>query len=100
MKVRTWDNVKVISWKDKGKTWKILKVSKEDWRVLVEGVNIATKHVKWYANVPGQIVKIERSIDSSNVMLVCPETKKPTRIGFRIENGKKVRYSKESWKNI
>ncbi len=100
MKVRTWDNVKVISWKDKGKTWKILKVNKEDSRVIVEWVNIVTKHVKGYGNVPGQIVKIERAIDVSNVMIVCPDTKKPTRIGFKIENGKKTRVSKKSWKNI
>ena len=100
MKVRTWDNVKVISWKDKGKIWKILKVNKEDWRVIVEWVNIVTKHVKGYANVPGQIVKIEKSVDVSNVMLVCPETKKPTKIGYKVENGKKSRYSKKSGKNI
>jgi len=56
--------------------------------------------VKGYANVPGQIVKIEKSVDVSNVMLVCPETKKPTKIGYKVENGKKSRYSKKSGKNI
>lgn len=100
MKVRTWDTVKVISGKDKQKSGKILKVFKNDNKVLIEGVNVATKHVKPYGNQPWQIVKIEKPIDASNVMIVCPETKKPTRIGFKIENGKKVRFSKKSWKNI
>ncbi len=100
MKIRTWDKIRVIAWKDKGKNWKILKVYKEDNRVLVEWVNIITKHVKKQANTPWQIIKIEKPIDASNVMFICPETGKPTRIGFKSENKRKTRFSKKSWKKI
>lgn len=82
MKIRTWDLVQIMSWKsaDKWKQAKVLKVYKTENRVLVEWVNIATKHLKKTWTNPGQIIKIERPIDASNVMLVCPFTKKPTRV--------------------
>ena len=99
MKVHSNDKVKVIAWKDKGKTWKVIAVDTKNNRVVVEGVNIATKHVKKQWNNPGQIVKIERSIDASNVMVI-DSTWKPTRVGFKVEWDKKVRVSKKSWKAI
>jgi len=49
-------------------------------RIIVEGVNIATRHVKKQGTTPGQIIKMEKAIDASNVMLVCPHTSKPTRV--------------------
>ncbi len=100
MKIRTWDTVHIIAWsrKYKGKSAKVLKVFLESWRVLVEGVNIVTRHIKKQGTTPWQIVRMEKSIDASNVMLVCPFTQKPTRIGFvMIEEkwkNKKFRYSK------
>lgn len=100
MKIRVWDKVKVMSWKriDKNKEAKVLKVFKEDNKVLLEGVNIATRHIKKSGSTPWQIVKVEKSIDASNVMLVCPITNKPTKVGFvEIEEKgkiKKMRYSK------
>lgn len=100
MKIRTWDTVQVITGSRKYR-WtqaKVLKVYKETWRVLVEGVNIVTRHLKKQGTTPGQIVKMEKSIDVSNVMLVCPHTQKPTRIWYVMieEKGtnKKFRYSK------
>lgn len=100
MKIRTWDNVSVLSGKDKGKTGKVLKVINDKNRVVVEGINIVTRHVKKQGTNPGQIVKMEKSIDASNVALECPVTKKPTRIGYvTIEekgNTKKFRYSKKA----
>lgn len=100
MKIRTWDTVSVLSGKDKGKTGKVLKVITDKNRVLVEGINIVTKHVKKQGTTPGQIVKMEKSIDASNVALECPITKKPTRIGFvTIEEkgtAKKFRFSKKA----
>lgn len=99
MKVHTWDKVKVIAWKDKGKEWKILSVDTKAKRIIVEGVNIVTRHVKKQWTTPGQIVKSERSIDPSNVMVI-DSTWKPTRIGYRIEAGKKERFSKKSGKQI
>ncbi len=104
MKIRTWDTVVVISGtrKNKGKVGKVLKVFPMTHKVLVEGVNIATKHIKKQGTNPGQIIKIEKAIDVSNVMLECPITKKPTRVGYVIiqEKGvqKKFRYSKKASK--
>jgi large subunit ribosomal protein L24 len=100
MKIRSWDKVVVIAWKDKGKEWKILSVDTKNNRVLVENINIVTKHIKKQGTTPGQIVKVEKSLDASNVMILCPTTSKPTRIWFKIEWNKKTRVSKKSGKNI
>ncbi|EKE28234.1 MAG: 50S ribosomal protein L24 [uncultured bacterium (gcode 4)] len=98
MKVHTWDTVKVTTGKDNWKEGKILSVNTKTGRVIVEGVNIVTRHVKKQGTNPGQIVKSERSIDASNVMLL--EGGKPTRIGYKFENDKKVRFAKKSGKSI
>ena len=100
MKVRSWDKVIVTTWKDKGKEWKILAVDLNKSRVLVEGVNIVTRHIKRQWNNPGQIVKSEKAIHVSNVALKCPTTWKPTRIWMKIEDSKKTSISKKSWKTI
>ena len=104
MKIRTWDKVKVLSWKDKGVIAEVLKVFKDKNKVIVAGVNKVTKHIKKMWTTPGQIVKFEKPIDASNVMLICPFTEKPTRIWFVVieEKGKKkkFRFSKiavKSW---
>lgn len=99
MKVHTWDKVKITTWKDKWKEGKILSVDTKNKRVLVEGVNIVSRSVKKQGTNPGQIVKIEKTIDVSNVMLI-DSTGKPTRIGYKIENGKKERIAKKSGKTI
>ncbi len=104
MKIRSWDTVKILSGKreDKGKEAKVLKVFTATNRVLVEGINIATKHIKKMGTTQGQIVKIEKPIDASNVALVCPFTKLPTRVWYvQIEEKgqtKKFRYSKAAVK--
>lgn len=100
MKVRSWDTVKIIAWKDKGKQWKIAAVDKSNSRVLVEGVNIVTRHIKKQWATPGQIVKAEKSIHVSNVALIDSTTNKTTKIGFKFEWEKKVRFAKKSWKII
>ncbi|MCK9272622.1 50S ribosomal protein L24 [Candidatus Gracilibacteria bacterium] len=100
MKIRSGDKVVVIAGKDKGKEGKILSVDTKNNRVLVENINIVTKHIKKQGTTPGQIVKVEKSLDASNVMILCPTTSKPTRIGFKIEGNKKTRVSKKSGKNI
>jgi len=104
MKIRSGDKVKVISWKDKGVIAEVLKVFKDKNKVVVKWVNIVTRHIKKMGTNPGQIVKFEKPIDASNVMLVCPFTSKPTRVGYVIieEKGKKkkFRFSKiaiKSW---
>jgi len=100
MKIRTWDTVIVLSGKDAGKSGKVVKVITDKNRVIVEGINIVTRHMKKQGTTPGQIVKMEKSIDASNVALECPVTKKPTRVGFVSieEKGKtkKFRFSKKA----
>ncbi|MDP5038911.1 MAG: 50S ribosomal protein L24 [Candidatus Gracilibacteria bacterium] len=102
MKIRKDDNVLVISGKDKGKTAKVLKVLTKTNKVIVEGVNVVTRHIKKMGATPGQILKKENPIDVSNLMLVCPYTQKPTRIGYVVINdksgSKKFRFSKTALK--
>ena len=91
MKIKKGDTVKVIAGKDKDKEGKVLAV--KDGKVLVEGVNMVTKHTKPSAqNQQGGIVNKEAYIDASNVMLVVNGT--ATRVGFKMDGDKKVRYAK------
>ena len=96
MKIKKNDTVLVITGKDKGKTGKVLKAIPSENRVVVEGVNIHTKHEKAKQDVPAQIVKVEGPIDASNVLYYDKKAGKGTRIGYKVENGKKVRVSKAS----
>ncbi len=106
MKIRTWDLVQIMSGKssDKNKQAKVLKVLKDEWKVLVEWVNIVTRHIKKMGTTPGQIIKMEKPIDVSNAMLVCPFTKKPTRVWtVSVEEkwvAKTFRYSKRAAKEL
>ena len=91
MKIKKGDTVKVIAGKDKEKEGKVLAV--KDGKVLVEGVNMVTKHTKpSAANQQGGIVNKEAPIDASNVMLVV--NGKATRVGFKMDGDKKVRVAK------
>jgi large subunit ribosomal protein L24 len=95
--VKTGDTVYVISGKDKGQTGKVLRVFPKKGKVLVEGINKVTKHLKPnQMNPQGGVVEMEAPIFSSKVMIFDEKAGKPTRVGYRIENGKKVRYSKKS----
>lgn len=96
MKIHTKDKVIVISGKDKGKTGNVTRVYTDDNKVLVEGVNIVTRHMKRQGTTPGQKVTFEKPIDASNVMLVDPKDGTPTRVGYAIKDGKKVRVAKKS----
>ena len=92
-KIKKGDTVKVIAGKDNGKEGKVVSVDPKNGKVVVEGVNIIKKHTKpSMANQNGGIVTMEAPIDASNVMYV--HKGKPTRIGFKIENDKKVRFAK------
>lgn len=92
-KLKTGDKVKVITGKDKGKEGKILVVDRKKGKIIVEGVNMISKHTKPNAqNQQGGIVKKEGFMEASNVMYV--HNGKTTRIGAKIENGKKVRIAK------
>ena len=93
MKIKKGDTVRVIAGKDKDKEGKVLAVNKKDGRVLVEGVNMLTKHTKpSMANQNGGIVHQEGYIDASNVMLL--HNGKATRVGFKMDGDKKVRFAK------
>ena len=99
MKIKKGDMVKVIAGKDKDKEGKVVKVDHENGRVVVEGINMQTKHTKPSAqNQQGGIVNVEGAIDVSNVMLLVDG--KATRVGFSVENGKKVRVAKSTGKVI
>ena len=96
-KIKTGDEVVVLAGKDKGQKGRILKIIKSKDRVIVEGVNVVKKHVKPSTENPqGGIEEKEAAIHVSNVALVDPKTGKPTRVGYEIKDGKKVRVSKKS----
>ncbi len=95
MRIHTGDSVLVIAGKDKGKTGMVLRVLKD--RLVVGDVNMRTRHIRKTAQGPGQRLRYEASIASSNVMILDAKSKKPTRIGMRIdEKGHKVRVAKVS----
>jgi large subunit ribosomal protein L24 len=95
MKIKKGDTVKVIAGKDNGKEGKVLSVDTKKRRVMVEGVNIISKHTKpSAANQNGGIINRESPVDISNVMYV--HKGKPTRIGFKIDKDKKVRFAKST----
>ena len=98
MHVKTDDTVIVISGRDKGKTGKVLAVSPKEGKVIVEGCNIVSKHVKpRKAGQPGGIIKAESAIYASKVMLVDPDSGKRTRVGYRLlDDGSKERIAKRS----
>ena len=99
MKIKRGDTVKVIAGADNGKQGKILEIDHKAGRVKVEGVNIVKKHSKPSAGHPnGGSIENEGFIDASNVMLVVKG--KTTRVGFREENGKKVRFAKATGDKI
>ena len=98
MRLKTGDKVIVITGSNKGKEGIIKKVLRDSDKVIVEGVNIVKKHRKGNGQDSGGIMEIEAPIHASNVMLLDPKTKKPTRVGITTDekNNKKIRISKKS----
>ena len=95
LKIKKGDTVKVIAGKDNGKEGKVLSVDAKNHKVTVEGVGIVTKHTKpSAANQNGGIIQKEAPIDLSNVMYV--HKGQATRVGFKVEGGKKVRFAKST----
>lgn len=92
LNVRKGDNVKVLTGKDKGKTGKILATDPQNNKVLVEGVNISTHHLKARsATEPSSIKKVEAPIDASNVQIICPSCGKAARVKHQVIDGKNAR---------
>lgn len=101
-RIRTNDEVIVIAGRDKGRIGRVTQVFTARQKVLVEGVNLKTRHQRANPalNQPGEIVTKEAPIAISNVALYDPETKKGSRVGFRFEEGRKVRFYKSSGKTV
>ena len=99
MRIKSGDTVIVIAGKEKGKTGKVLRTLPKENRVIVEGINMVTKHMQMMGpNQPSGIQTMEAPINASNVMYYDGSTR--SRIGYREENGKKVRYAKATDKTI
>lgn len=94
-KIKQGDDVIVIAGKDKGRRGTVERVVGEE-RVIVDGINMIKKHTKGNpaAGDPGGIIEREAALDISNIALFNPKSKKADRVGFRVENGKKVRFFK------
>ena len=96
-RLRKDDSVVVMTGRDKGKKGKVIRVLTKDDRVLVQGVNMVSRHTAPAQNTPGGILSKEAPIHISNVALADPKLGKPTRIGFkRLKDGRKVRVAKRS----
>ena len=99
--IKKGDTVYVNAGNDKGKTGKVLSVIPHKDRAIVEGINMVSKHTKPNANQPqGGIIKREAGIHVSNLQLIDPASQKPTRIGRKFVDGKKIRYAKKSGEEI
>ncbi len=95
MKIKKNDTVVVLSGKDRGKQGKVLGTVPADGKVVVEGVNMATCHVKpRKQGEEGGIIKREAAIAVCKVQVICPKCSKPTRVAHKVENGKKTRVCK------
>ena len=91
MKVKVKDKVIVLAGKYKGKTGLVMRIFKKANRLTVEKINIRTKHVKKTSTRAGQIIKYEAPFDASNVMVLCPNCNKPTRVGYNIPEKKSTK---------
>lgn len=100
MKIQINDNVKILLGKDRGKTGKVLRVWTKENKVLVEGINMYKRHIKKTAQHEGGVLDIPKPLDISNVALVCPECKKTTRVGMKIEADTKSRFCKKCKKEV
>lgn len=105
MHFKKGDIVVVIAGNDRGVRGEIMRVLPRENRVVIKGVNMVKKHQKpqqgGRSQVQGGIIEFEAPIDASNVMLIDPESDRPTRVGIRVdENGQKIRFAKRSGRDI
>ncbi|MBG9989465.1 50S ribosomal protein L24 [Aerococcaceae bacterium DSM 111176] len=96
MRIKSGDTVVITAGKDKGKQGTVLQTLPKQDKVIVEGINIAKKHQKPTQMSTGGIEEIEMPLHVSNVSLVDPSTGEATKVGYRFEDGKKVRFAKKS----
>jgi len=95
-KIKKGDKVVVLTGRDKGRTGEIVKMMPKDDKAVVRGVNLVRRHQKQSAQTEAGIITKEAPIHVSNLALADPKDGKPTRVGFRVEDGKKVRVAKRS----
>ena len=102
MKIKKGDIVKILSGKDRGKQGKIVNIDRKEGKVIVEGVNIVSKHIRQTSETEkGGIINTENPINISKVMLICPSCMKSTRVGYKIDSkGNKKRICKKCKKVI
>lgn len=101
MEIKSNDTVLIIAGKDKGKSGKVNEVFPKNNRIIVDGLNIIKKHVKpKKEGEKGQRVEVSRSINVSNVKLICPKCKQATRIGHRILDNSKTRICKKCFQEV
>ena len=100
MRIKTGDTVIVIAGKDKGATGKVLRAYPKENRVIVEGVNVQTKHQKQTRTAQAEIRHIEGPIDASNVMYYDPKAKQPVKIGYEGKGKDKVRVNRKTGSKI
>src|SRR5690606_31669446 len=100
-KIKKGDRVIVITGRDKGKTGEVLRVIRDENRVLVQGVNLVKRHERQSPRSAGGIIEKEAPIHISNVAHIDPASNKPTRVGYRfLEDGRKVRFARRSGETI
>jgi large subunit ribosomal protein L24 len=96
LKIKKGDKVVMLTGKDKGRTGEVKHVITEESKVVVQGINVLTKHRKPSQTNPGGLDKIEAPVHISNVAIVDPKNSKPARIGYKTVGDRKVRFSKKS----
>ncbi len=99
-KIKKGDRVTVITGREKGKSGEVTEIRRSENRVIVQGVNMVTKHVRASQTGPGGIEQKEAPLHISNVAHIDPETSKPTRVGFDVKDGVKTRIARRSGKAI
>ncbi|MFD2205167.1 50S ribosomal protein L24 [Kiloniella antarctica] len=96
LKIKKGDQVIMTTGRDKGKKGEVLKVLRDEDRVLVQGINVVKKHQAASQTSPGGIIEKEASVHISNIALIDPKSGDATRIGYRTEDGRKVRFARKS----
>lgn len=99
-KIKKGDNIQILAGKDRGKQAIVERVSVKENRVFLPNLNLSKRHVKKYRDVEGGIIEIPKPINISNIALVCPECKKITRVGVKIEKDIKMRICRKCQKEI
>ena len=100
IKIHKGDKVLILLGKDRGKTGEVKLVLRKKKRVFVEGMNIYKRHVRKMQGIEGGIIDIPKTMDLSNVALICPNCNKPTRVGLKITGDTKIRVCKKCKKEI